>query len=168
MAYKDEYEVARLHAQTGFTERLRQQFDGRVKVSFYFAPPLLARRDPITGVPRKRRFGPWVYPVLRLLAYGRALRGTVFDVFGYSEERRNERQLIDEFKKSIGEQVLPLLSTKCYAEAVSLAELPQSIKGFGHIKERNRRQAMDAYPVLVAKFNAAVGRNEEVTPLESA
>ena len=88
MAVKDEYEVARLYTDTGFLDRLRDSFDGTVKLSFNLAPPLLARRNKLTGLPDKQSYGPWLLPVLRLLARMRRLRGTVFDVFGHTAERR--------------------------------------------------------------------------------
>jgi len=155
MAYKDEYEVARLHTEFGFFEELEQRFEGPLKLHFHLAPPLISRRNPGDGLPKKQRFGAWMYPILRLLARGRILRGTVFDAFGYTRERRLERQLIANFNALILEQVLPMLNARNYDEAVELAALAQSIKGYGYIKEKNRQQAMREEGPLIEKFRNA-------------
>jgi indolepyruvate ferredoxin oxidoreductase len=156
MAYKDEYEVARLHSHVGFKEKLEEQFEGSVRLAFHLAPPLwFGQRDSVTGLPRKKRFGPWIYPLFRVLAHGRRLRGTVFDVFGYTSERRNERALIVDFRTMISDKVLPLLSPRSYAAAVALAELPQSVKGYGHVKENNRQLAIGGRAVLLESFTEA-------------
>jgi indolepyruvate ferredoxin oxidoreductase len=152
MAYKDEYEVARLHTGTGFAERIKERFDGPFTLNFHLAPPLFARRDAVTGVPVKRRFGPWMYHALRLLAGARRLRGTAFDVFGYTAERRRERQLIDDFTALMRDEVLPSLTAHNHAGAVALAELPQSIKGYGHVKERNIQLATTRQAQLLERF----------------
>ena len=99
LAYKDEYEVARLYASPAFEKALGEQFESRRKLEFHLAPPLLARRDKATGEPRKMRFGAWMLPVFRLLARGKGLRGGAFDIFGYSAERRRERQMIADYEK---------------------------------------------------------------------
>jgi indolepyruvate ferredoxin oxidoreductase len=153
MAYKDEYEVARLHTHAAFLQRIQQRFEGRFKLVFHLAPPLFAKRDPVTGVPLKARFGSWMRPVFLLLARARFLRGTVFDVFGYTAERRQERQLIENFRELITEQVLPSLTPRNHREAVKIAELPQSIRGFGHIKERSRRLAMTRQAELLERYS---------------
>ena len=99
MAYKDEYEVARLYADTSFLDRVKSSFDGdRLSFEFHLAPPLLARRDPATGEPRKMSFGPWILTVFRLLAKLKFLRGTAFDLFGYTKDRRTERRLIADYE----------------------------------------------------------------------
>src|SRR3546814_11905659 len=97
MAYKDEYEVARLHTQSGFRESIEERFEGPFKLSFHMAPPLFARRDPVTGHPRKSRFGGWMYPALEFLARGRFLRGTMCDVFVYPKERWLDGTRVAEF-----------------------------------------------------------------------
>ncbi|MDR7155741.1 indolepyruvate ferredoxin oxidoreductase [Sphingobium xenophagum] len=137
MAYKDEYEVARLHAQTGFRETISSRFEGPYKIGYYMAPPLFARRDPATGHPRKSRFGGWMYPVLGALARGRFLRGTVFDPFGYTEERRLERQLIADYRMLVLETLVPALTAENVSHAVKVAEAAQTIRGFGHVKLSN-------------------------------
>jgi indolepyruvate ferredoxin oxidoreductase len=164
MAYKDDYEVARLHSHAGFKERLKEQFEGPFKLKFHLAPPLFARRDLVTGLPRKKRFGSWIYPLFRVLAHGRRLRGTVFDVFGYTNERRNERAIIVDFETMISDKVLPLLSPISYAAAIELAELPQSIKGYGHIKENNRQVAIGKGAVLLESFTEAAKAGRASAP----
>src|SRR5581483_7630448 len=136
LAYKDEYEVARLFSSPAFDKALAEQFESHRKLEFHLAPPLLARRDKATGEPRKMRFGGWMRPVFRLLAKGKRLRGSSLDIFGYSAERRLERQMIADYEKLLDE-IAGLLSPQTHATAVALASLPLDIKGFGHIKERN-------------------------------
>jgi indolepyruvate ferredoxin oxidoreductase len=136
LAYKDEYEVGRLYSSPAFDKALSEQFDGHRKLEFHLAPPLLARRDKATGEPRKMRFGPWMRPVFRLLAKGKRLRGTAFDVFGYTAERKLERQMIADYEKLVAE-VVERLSPATHATAVALVTLPLDIRGFGHIKLRN-------------------------------
>jgi indolepyruvate ferredoxin oxidoreductase len=96
LAYKDEYEVARLHVESGFLDRLARQFDGGA-VAFHLAPPLFAKLDPVTGHPRKMRVGSWIVPVFRILARLKFLRGTWADPFGHTAERRSERRMIDDY-----------------------------------------------------------------------
>src|SRR5262249_51899453 len=103
LAYKDEYEVARLFTEPAFEKALSEQFEARGKLQFHLAPPLLARRDKRTGEPRKMTFGPWMLPVFRLLAKGKALRGTAWDLFGYTKERRMERQMIAAYEQLLDE-----------------------------------------------------------------
>jgi indolepyruvate ferredoxin oxidoreductase len=137
LAVKDEYEVARLLSAPEFLGRLRQEFvgeDGSTPgISFHLAVPLLARTDPDSGRPRKRRFGAWLLPLLRLLAALRILRGTVLDPFGHTAERRTERRLADEYERDLGAAVATL-SPDSYATAVALARLPESIRGYGPVK----------------------------------
>jgi indolepyruvate ferredoxin oxidoreductase len=156
MAYKDEYEVARLYTDTGFVKRINDRFEGPFKLNFHLAPPLLAKRDGVTGVPKKMRFGSWMYLGFKLLKRGRRLRGTALDVFGYTAERRQERRLIVDFESLIRDQVLPTLTTHNYAEAVALAELPLTIKGYGHIKERNLRLAMTRERELLEQYQSRI------------
>jgi indolepyruvate ferredoxin oxidoreductase len=136
MAYKDEYEVARLYTSGSFLQKLNAQFDGDFKLSFHLAPPLLARRDPQTGELIKREYGPWVFHVFRLLARLRRLRGTRLDIFGHTAERKQERRLIADYEKLIGGMVTELTPDN-HVTAVELAQLPDQIRGFGHVKERN-------------------------------
>ena len=149
LAYKDEYEVARLFSSPAFEKALGDQFESRRKLEFHLAPPLLARRDKATGEPRKMRFGGWMLPVFRLLAKGKVLRGTGWDVFGYTRERKLERQMIADYEKLLDE-IAQRLSPATYATAVALASLPLEVKGFGHIKDRNYKIAKQREAVLLA------------------
>jgi indolepyruvate ferredoxin oxidoreductase len=151
LAYKDEYEVARLFTDPAFERALGEQFEGRGKLEFHLAPPLLARRDKLTGEPRKMRFGRWMLPVFRLLARGKGLRGTAWDVFGYTRERKLERQMIADYEKLLGE-IAERLTAANHATAVALAGLPLDIKGFGHIKERNYKMVKAREAALLAEL----------------
>jgi indolepyruvate ferredoxin oxidoreductase len=137
MAYKDEYEVARLFADTSFVERVRSTFDGdNLRFEFHLAPPLLARHDPLTGEPKKMSFGPWLLTVFAVLAKFRFLRGTPLDPFGYTAERRIERRLIEEYEAILGE-IIERLTPANHQLAVELAALPEKIRGFGPVKQRH-------------------------------
>ncbi|MEC5409859.1 indolepyruvate ferredoxin oxidoreductase family protein [Paraburkholderia sp. MPAMCS5] len=139
MAYKDEYEVARLYADPAYLDKLRAQFDGEpgrdYALNFYLAPPLLAKRD-ANGHLVKKRFGPWMLPVFRAVARLKGLRGTPFDIFGKTGERRAERRLITEYVALVDEFCATLDRERVPA-ALKLATLPDRIRGFGHVKERN-------------------------------
>jgi indolepyruvate ferredoxin oxidoreductase len=151
LAYKDEYEVARLFADESFERALSDQFESRGKLEFHLAPPLLARRDKLTGEPRKMKFGPWMLPVFRLLAKGKSLRGTAWDVFGYTRERKLERQMIADYERLL-EEIAERLTPTTHATAVALAGLPLDVKGFGHVKERNYKTAKAREAALVAEL----------------
>ncbi|MCL4767079.1 MAG: indolepyruvate ferredoxin oxidoreductase family protein [Hyphomicrobiaceae bacterium] len=142
LSYKDEYEVARLFTDGTFQQQVAEQFDGVRAMEFHLAPPLLARfhKDKVTGHPRKIRLGGWMLPVFRLLAKGRALRGTRWDVFGYSAERKLERQMIADYERLLDE-IAARLDQANHSTAVVLAELPLEVKGFGHVKLANYRTA---------------------------
>jgi indolepyruvate ferredoxin oxidoreductase len=134
MAYKDEYEVARLYTDGRFVEQLKTQFEGDFKLKFNLAPPLFAKKN-AKGHLVKAEFGSWMWGAFKLLAKLKGLRGGAFDVFGYTEERKMERALIGEYRQMI-EALLPVLSGENYANAVELANLPEQIRGFGHVKEK--------------------------------
>ena len=136
MAYKDEYEVARLFTNGEFQKELHQKFDGDFTLQFHLAPPLFARRDPITGIPRKMTFGPGTERLFKVLAKCKAVRGTWLDVFGYSSERKMERRLIKGYCNSV-QEMLKNLNEDNFSLALELAELPQSVRGFGHVKAAN-------------------------------
>ncbi len=155
MAYKDEYEVARLYVNGRFQEKLREQFEGDFKLSFHLAPPLLAKRDSVTGHLRKREFGAWIFYAFRLLAKMRALRGGIFDLFGYTDERRMERRLIAEYCELI-DRLLPNLSEHTQRQFAEIARLPMDIKGFGHVKEAR----VKTYQENLQKLMAAVPGND--------
>jgi indolepyruvate ferredoxin oxidoreductase len=139
MAYKDEYEVARLYADPAFAKKLRERFDGDFRLSFHLAPPLLARRDPSTGRLQKREYGAWMMPAFRLLARLKFLRGTAFDPFGYTSDRKAERALIADYEAAIGRHIAGLRADRVAAVG-RLARLPEMIRGYGHIKEESIRK----------------------------
>ena len=136
LAYKDEYEVARLYSNGDFERSLAEQFEGEYKIRFHLAPPLLAKRDPVSGKPLKREFGGWMLGLFRLLARFRGLRGSAVDVFGYSAERRQERALISEYESDV-DTILAQVSPENLDIAVELARLPLQMRGFGHVKQAN-------------------------------
>jgi indolepyruvate ferredoxin oxidoreductase len=153
LAIKDEYEVARLYTNGDFMRRLKQQFEGDFKLQFHLAPPLIARRDPHTGELKKTTYGPWVFKVFKILAKGKRLRGTVFDLFSYTKERRMERQMVVDYEITMG-KVLVQLTSKNHAIACQIAALPQTVRGFGHVKERNHKAAQEAEKGLWKKMGS--------------
>ncbi|MDY6947067.1 MAG: DUF6537 domain-containing protein [Pseudomonadota bacterium] len=155
------YEVARLYTDGAFRASLDQAFEGDVKLRFHLAPPLLARRDKATGHLRKRAFGGWMLPLLRLLSKGRRLRGTVFDPFGHTAERRMERALIAEYEALV-EALLASLSRDSYANAVHIAGMILEVRGFGHVKE----QAVAKYRPMLAAALAEYPRGASTPDLE--
>ena len=159
LAIKDEYEVARLHVQSGFLQSIEQQFEGDYKLVFNLAPPLLSKRDPATGEPQKREFGAWVLPLFRLLARLRGLRGTALDIFGYTQERRTERALIGAFESHIAQALQALQSSHDaarYEAAVALASLPEQIRGYGHVRARGIEAARQREAELLAALQRRV------------
>ncbi|MBT3371662.1 MAG: indolepyruvate ferredoxin oxidoreductase family protein [Rhodospirillaceae bacterium] len=140
MAYKDEYEVARLYTGEAFQAALAQQFDGDLKLKFHLAPPLLAKRDPDSGELIKREYGPWVMTAFKLLTKMKGLRGGTFDIFGRTEERRAERAAIPAYR-AVMEEVLTSLTPDNHALAREIASIPAKIRGYGHIKERSQKAA---------------------------
>ncbi len=138
MAYKDEYEVARLYSDGSFQAALEKQFEGDLKLTFHLAPPLLSRRDPETGHLIKREFGSWMMPAFKLLARLKGLRGGRFDIFGRTEERRAERAAIPAYR-AVVEELLAGLNPNNHALAIEIASLPAKIRGYGHIKERSQK-----------------------------
>ena len=156
MAYKDEYEVARLHTDTGFLARIAAQFEGEMgkdyQVAYHLAPPAIAKKND-KGELQKQRFGPWMLKAFRVLAKLKGLRGTPFDPFGRTDERRTERALIDEYRQSIDE-VLRSLGPANLALAVEIARLPEIIRGYGHVKERHLAAARPKWDALMAEWRA--------------
>ncbi|GAB3768052.1 indolepyruvate ferredoxin oxidoreductase family protein [Ramlibacter monticola] len=150
MAYKDEYEVARLHADTGFREKVASQFEGDFRIHYHLAPPLVAKRNE-KGELVKRKFGPGTIHVFRLLARLRGLRGTALDVFGRTEERRTERALIEEYRATVLELLQGLEPGK-HALAVQIAGLPEKIRGYGHVKARNLEQVRPQWRELLQQW----------------
>lgn len=133
MAYKDEYEVARLHSDSTFRQKLEAQFEGNYKLKFNLSPPGLAPKDKVTGLPKKIELGSWMMPVFGMLAKLKFLRGTAFDLFGKSEERRMERQLIADYENTV-QKLLDDLNRDNHSLAVQIASIPEQIRGYGHIK----------------------------------
>ena len=151
MAYKDEYEVARLYADGTFKEKLARQFEGDYRLEFHLAPPVMAKPDPNTGRIAKRRFGPWMMTAFHILARLRGLRGTAFDPFGRTPERRRERQLIADYEALVGE-LCANLNEANHVLAVELAEIPEHIRGYGSIKDRAIAAAKEKEATLLAAF----------------
>jgi len=133
--------------------RIAARFDGTYKLRFHLAPPLVAERDPQTGHLQKRAYGPWMLGAFRVLAKLRRLRGTRFDLFGYTAERKTERRLIAEYDALLDEIVSSLAPANS-ATAVELARLPLEIRGFGHVKEANLRHAKAKEADLLARFRS--------------
>jgi indolepyruvate ferredoxin oxidoreductase len=156
MAYKDEYEVARLYTQTGFEQKIASMFEGDYRINFHLAPPAIAKRND-KGELVKRKFGPATMTMFKLLARLKGLRGTALDPFGRTEERRTERALIGEYRAAI-EQLLASLSADNHALAVEIARIPEQIKGFGHVKERNLAAARQRWQALMGEFGGAASQ----------
>ena len=150
MAYKDEYEVARLHTDPAFTERVAAMFEGDYKIVHHLAPPLLAKKND-QGELVKQAFGPWVRSAFGVLRRLKGLRGTALDVFGHSAERQTERALIGEYRACI-EELLPGLSPERIALAVEIARIPEDIRGYGHVKERHLQAARAKWAGLMAEW----------------
>lgn len=166
LAIKDEYEVARLHMQSGFLAGIAQQFEGDYTVSFNLAPPLFSRRDPSTGAPKKREFGPLVVPILQVLARLRFVRGTVFDVFGYTAERRTDQALIKQYEANI-ENALSMLDASEASgheeRLVELASLPELVRGYGHVRargiEESRKRGAELLAAGLVRMEALEGQS---------
>ncbi|MPT39840.1 MAG: indolepyruvate ferredoxin oxidoreductase family protein [Achromobacter sp.] len=154
MAYKDEYEVARLYSDGEFIKRVGEQFEGDWKLNFHLAPPLFARRD-AAGHLIKRSYGPGMLRVFRLLARLRGLRGSRLDIFGYTAERRAERELIREYRETLT-AILSKLNRGNLDRAVALASLPEEIRGFGHVKEAAMEKVAERREALLKEFSATV------------
>jgi indolepyruvate ferredoxin oxidoreductase len=153
LAYKDEYEVARLHADPAFRERIAALFEGDYKLHFHLAPPALSHPDPATGRIKKKQFGPWMMTAFGLLARLKWLRGTALDPFGRSADRKLERQLIADYE-ALMETVIGGLSPENHAAAVTLASLPEQMRGYGHVKEANVESARKRQDELLATFRS--------------
>jgi indolepyruvate ferredoxin oxidoreductase len=151
MAYKDEYEVARLYTGTDFLKRVDAQFEGDYQLTMHLAPPLWAKTDPVTGEPRKRTYGRWMLTAMGVLAKLRGLRGTPLDVFGYSTERRMERQLITDYQRVV-EELLQGLDVTRIELAAEIASIPEFIRGYGHVKDRHLKDAKAREAQLLAEW----------------
>jgi len=155
MAYKDEYEVARAYADPAFRRKLEACFTGDYRLKVYLAPPLISPRDPLTGQLRKRAYGGWVFFAFRLLARLRRLRGTPFDPFGRTAERRLERQLIADYRQTVG-RLIEGLSADNHPLALQIAALPEKIRGFGHVKQRQLAEVKIREKRLMAQFERSL------------
>ncbi len=151
LAIKDEYEVARLYSDGGFARELALRFEGNPRVRYHLAPPLFARRDPLTGKLRKMRFGPWMGSALALVARFKRLRGTVLDPFGHTAARRMERRLISEYE-AVMQKVLSGLNEANFDAVLEIASLPETMRGYGHVKARNVALAKKREAELLAAF----------------
>lgn len=151
LAYEGEYEVARLYTEEAFFEELNAQLEGEFRIEFHLAPPLLTRRDPATGRPRKRAFGPWLLSALGLPARREELRGTLWDPFGYTRERRAERRRIVEYEHTLRVLRESLSPGNC-ALAVQIAALPQQIRGFGDVKRASCEHVKRQEKALLDRF----------------
>ncbi|KWS05317.1 Indolepyruvate ferredoxin oxidoreductase [Lysobacter capsici AZ78] len=150
MAYKDEYEVARLYTSGDFQRKLEQQFEGDYKLKFHLAPPLLAKKD-AQGRLIKQEFGPWVFTAFKWMAKLRKLRGGTFDIFGYTEERKMERQLIADYEQTISD-LLPTLDGGNVDLAAEIAGIPEHIRGYGHVKEEHLHKAKAREAELLKEY----------------
>jgi len=164
LAIKDEYEVARLYTDGEFRKQVEGAFEGDFRLRFHFAPPLWVRPDPKTGVPKKRVYGPWILPALKVLAKLKPLRGTWLDLFGYTEERRLERSLITAYERLVDELVDGLTPQKL-ALATRLAALPDAIRGYGHVKKKSIDTVQAQAAALLAEWRGgpAAGSHDVAT-----
>jgi indolepyruvate ferredoxin oxidoreductase len=151
MAYKDEYEVARLYTNGAFMEKIAGMFEGDIKLKFHLAPPLLAKTDS-KGHLIKQEFGPWMMKAFGVLAKFKGLRGTALDIFGYTAERKMERALIGEYRATVG-GLLAKLTADNLSQAVAIASIPEDIRGYGHVKERHFKAAKEKEAALLAAFD---------------
>jgi indolepyruvate ferredoxin oxidoreductase len=158
MAFKDEYEVARLHTDKGFHEKIAAQFEGDYKLRFHMAPPLLAKTND-KGELVKQPFGPWMLKAFRVLAKMKGLRGTAFDIFGRTAERKMERALIAEYRACI-EELLCGLTAQNLALAVEIARIPEEIRGYGHVKERHLAMARPKWQALMDQWRSGMGSQQ--------
>jgi indolepyruvate ferredoxin oxidoreductase len=149
LAYKDEYEVARLYTDGRFEKQLRDQFEGDFKIKFNLAPPLLGGTTDALGRPEKRPFGPWMMTAFRMLAGMKGLRGTAFDIFGRSKDRQLERELITAYENDVT-AVFAALSPVTLETAVELLSLPDRIRGYGPVKEKAAHEAKARHAQLIA------------------
>nr|WP_313404669.1 indolepyruvate ferredoxin oxidoreductase family protein [Pseudomonas sp.] len=154
LAYKDEYEVARLYSDETFRKQLEAQFEGDYRLQFHLAPSWLSKPDAVTGEPRKRSFGPWMLKAFAVLARFKSLRGSALDPFGHSAERRLERELIEEYEANVA-YLLAELNGSNYRTAVALAEIPEQIRGYGHVKEAALAKAREQATQLKARLTVS-------------
>jgi len=159
MAYKDEYEVARLHTDPSFQAKVAEQFEGNFELRLHLAPPLFAKKND-KGELIKQQYGPWMLKAMGVLAKLKGLRGTALDLFGRTEERRMERALIVQYRADV-EKLLAGLNADNHALALEIARLPEQIRGFGHVKERHFKAAQSRREQLLAQWPHPVAAAEQ-------
>ena len=152
MSYKDEYEIARLYSDNEFINKINETFEGNFKINYHLSPPIFFSKDKVTGYPLKINFGSWIMILFKFISLFKFLRGTYFDLFGYFEERKIERLLINNYKDRILE-ICSKLTIENYALAVEIASTPDQIRGFGYIKEKNIEIAKRCEDKLMSAFN---------------
>jgi indolepyruvate ferredoxin oxidoreductase len=156
MAYKDEYEVARLHSDKSFHDKIAAQFEGDYTLNYHLAPPMTAKKN-AAGELQKSKFGPWMLTGFKVLAKLKGVRGTPFDVFGNTEERKTERALIGEYKASIDELLASLDASKL-SLAAEIARIPEDIRGYGHVKDRHLAAARPKWAALMNEWRSGQAR----------
>ena len=159
LAYKDEYEVARLYSDKHFRARLEAQFEGDYRIAFNLAPPIMSKTNPATRRPAKREFGPWMLKAFGVLARLKGLRGTPLDIFGYSAERKMERALIADYEASV-EEILERFSPDTHGIAVDIARLPDDIRGFGPVKAKNVAAVREKWTLLRGQLRSERGAGD--------
>jgi indolepyruvate ferredoxin oxidoreductase len=155
MAYKDEYEVARLYTKGDFMKKIEDHFEGNYKLQFHLAPPLIAKKDKVTGHLKKKSYGPWMMRGFKLLAGLKFLRGGMLDPFSYMQERKMERGLISDYEETIA-YLTKHLNNDNYEIACDIANIPEEIRGFGHVKEEHLQKARLKQQKLLDQFNASL------------
>jgi indolepyruvate ferredoxin oxidoreductase len=153
LARKDEYEVARLHTDPLFHEKVAATFEGKYRLRFHLAPPFLAKKDATTGLPMKREFGAWILVLFKWLAAARGLRDSVFDPFRFFSERRFDREMINEYEQLV-DQLIEVVGDHNYADAVELARLPLQVRGYGHVKQRSAKAIEARHADLMTRVHA--------------
>lgn len=151
LAYKDEYEVARLYSDEAYWENLRATLGGDIKINLWLAPPIFSKKDSVTGLPLKSKYGNWIFPVLKIMRHFKFLRGSVFDIFGYHSERKTERQLIKQYKDD-AQIIMQKLNKDNFKIALEIMNLPQEIRGYGYVKEKAVQEVSKMRDRLLAKL----------------
>ena len=167
MAYKDEYEVARLYSDGEFQRKLAAQFEGDYELRFNLAPPLFSKRDPESGELLKQEYGPWIQPAFKWLAKFKFLRGTALDVFGHTQERKQERQDVADYR-SLLDSIVSELQDDNYPVAVELAASVSQLRGYGHVKDRNREQLAKDQAVLLRRLRGELEEESTVRFVDAA
>lgn len=160
MAYKDEYEIARLYLEPAFYDKIARNFSGIKKQKIMLAPPLWPDRNNANGYPQKYAFGPWIFSVFKILARIKAIRGTFFDPFGWTKERRIERNLIKVFEQDL-HIILQNIEQKNYQLLCNIAKLPNKVRGFGLIKQNNIKDMQQHRKILMQKLYQPISTSQQ-------